>query len=157
MSGLILPNHMAQANSRVVPEWFAKSMHDIDPSLIVFFNPLRQRWVIDRCTAGGEFKTSNHPHTPECPRTNVRIVQGEGGEYMPLCDDVLTWLRAHDTWSQHSSAEQFVTVLRNKDEEYQNKLREERRDNTHHRTLDGKRQLQKAKNLMDQHDLQVNQ
>lgn len=140
-----------------MPEWFAVALRDIDPSLIVFFNPIRARWILDRCTAGGELHVSNHEHTPECPRTNVKVIQDETGQYLPLSPDILDWLRANDTWAQHSSAGQMITILANQDAAYQERLKEERRDNTHHRTLDHKRQIQKAKNLMDQHDLKVNQ
>lgn len=155
MAGLLLPNHMRN-ESRNVPEWFATAMREIDPSLIVYFNVIRQRWILDRCTAAGEFHVANHQHTPECPRTNVKVIQGEGGEYMPLGTDVLDWLRAHDTWNQHSSKDQFVTILGNQDGDYQERLRAVRRANTRHATLDGKIQLRKAKNLIDQHDLELN-
>lgn len=157
MARLWLPENMRASSSRVIPEWFANALREIDPSLILFFNPIRGRWIIDRCTAAGVHHVSDHQHTNECPRTNVKIIQDEAGQYMPLCQDVLDWLRAHDTWNQHSSAEQFITILGNQDAEYQEKLRAARRDNTHHRTMDHKRQLQKAKNLIDQHDLEVNQ
>ena len=155
MSNLFIPEHLKQ--SRDVPDWFRIALHEIDPSLIVYYNPLRCRWIIDRCTAGGEHGTANHQHTPECPRTNVKVVQDEVGNYMPLCDDILDWLRAHDTWSQHSTSEQFITVLANQDLDYKEKLRAIRRANTRHATLDGKIQIQKAKNLIDQHSLEVNQ
>jgi hypothetical protein len=155
MSNLIIPRHLAQ--DRAIPDWFTRGLHDIDPSLIVYFNHLRGRWIIDRCTAGGEKHTANHAHTAQCTTTNVRVVQDEAGEYMPLCPDVLDWLRAHDCWNQTKTAEQLVTELRNKDEAYQEKLKQDRRDNTHHRTMDNKRQLLKMKHLMDQHNLEVNQ
>jgi hypothetical protein len=155
MSSLFLPNSMRN-EARAVPEWFATALRDIDPSLIVYFNHIRQRWILDRCTAAGEHHVANHQHTPECPRTNVKVIQGEGGEYMPLGTDVLDWLRAHDTWNQHSSADRFIKILSNQDEDYKEKLKAQRRDNTHHRTLDGKRQLLKAFHLIQQHDLVPN-
>lgn len=155
MSNLIIPHYLA--NSRTAPEWFKTSLYDIDPSLIVYFNHMRGRWIIDRCTAGGEKHTANHTHNPSCPTTNVKVVQDEAGDYSPLGTDVLDWLRAHDTWNQTKTADQLVIELRNKDEAYQAKLKEDRRDNTHHRTMDNKRQLLKMKHLMDQHNLEINQ
>jgi hypothetical protein len=156
MSSLFLPNSMRN-EARAVPEWFATALRDIDPSLIVYFNHIRQRWILDRCTAAGEHHVANHQHTPECPRTNVKVIQGEGGEYMPLCADVLDWLRAHDTWSQHSSGDQMVQILANQHADHLEKLKQARRANTRHATLDGKRQLYRMKFLIDQHDLKVNQ
>lgn len=154
MSQLLVPKHIA--NDRVVPDWFLIALRDIDPSLIVFFNPIRARWVLDRCTLGGEHGISDHTHSNECPRTNVKIIQSETGEYLPLSNEVLDWLRAHDTWNQHSSVEQFLTILNNQGTEYQEKLRKERREYTHHRTTDNRRQLAKAFHLIQQHDLKIN-
>lgn len=155
MSNLIIPRHLAQ--DRIIPPWFTTGLKGIDPSLIVYWNHLRGRWIIDRCTAAGEKHTANHTHSPECPTTNVKVVQDEAGDYMPLCQDVLDWFRANDRWNQTASTEQLITELRNKDEAYQAKLKQDRRDNTHHVTMDHKRQLLKMKHLMDQHNLEVNQ
>jgi hypothetical protein len=117
---------------------------------------LRGRWIIDRCTAGGTHHTSDHQHSNECPRTNVKVIQDEAGEYMPLGQDVLDWLRAHDTWNQHSSSDQFVTILANQHADHLEKLRQARRDNTRHASRDGRRQLGKAFHLIQQHSLELN-
>ncbi len=155
MSQLIIPHHVAQ--DRHIPEWFSKGLHDIDPSLIVYWNHLRGRWIIDRCTAAGEKHTANHQHGPECPTTNVKVVQDEAGEYMPLCQDVLDWFREHELWDEATTIDQHLLNLRNKDKAYQAKLKQERRDNTRHATRSNKRQLLQMFHLIQQHDLKVNQ
>jgi hypothetical protein len=155
MSTLIIPRHLA--NERTIPEWFTNGLKDIDPSLIVYWNHLRGRWTIDRCTVAGEKHTSNHTHDASCTTTNVKVVQDESGEYMPLCQDVLDWLRAHDTWTQTKTLDQCLLEMSNRFEAYQNKLKRERRDNTRRVTLEHKPQLLKMKHLIDQHDLKVNQ
>lgn len=155
MSNLIIPHHVAQ--ERVIPEWFTTGLRDIDPSLIVYFNHIRGRWIIDRCTAGGEKHTANHTHNAECPTTNVKVVQEDSGEYMPLCQQVLDWFRANDRWNQTLSTDQLITELRNKDEAYQEKLKADRRDNTRHATQSNKRQLLQMYHLIQQHNLEINQ
>jgi hypothetical protein len=145
------------AFSKEVPDWFLRAMRDIDPALIVYWNPIRKRFILDRCTAAGVHSAADHTHTPECPRTNVKIVQGVDGEFMPLCESVLEWLRKNDTWNNHGSAEMFVGALATQDAQYQQKLAAERRDNTHRTTLENRRQLLKMKHLADQHSLKINQ
>lgn len=155
MSNLIIPRHLAQ--DRVVPEWFTTGLKEIDPSLIVYFNHLRGRWTVDRCTVAGEKHVANHTHSAECPTTNVKVVQDEAGDYMPLCQDVLDWFRQNDRWEQTASTEQLLIELRNKDEEYQARLKKNRRDNTRHATLSNKRQLLQMYHIFQQHSMEINQ
>jgi hypothetical protein len=155
MSNLIIPHHVAQ--QRVIPDWFITGLRDIDPSLIVYWNHVRERWIIDRCTVGGEKHTANHAHSPECPTTNVKVVQEDNGDYMPLCRDVLDWLRKNDLWNSASALDQHLLNLRNKDEAYQANLKAERRANTRHATRSNRRQLGQMLHIIQQHSLEVNQ
>jgi hypothetical protein len=155
MSNLFVPAHMM--DKRGVPRYFTEGLRAIDPALIVYWNPLRARFVIDRCTAAGVHHIADHQHTPECPRTNVKIVQDEAGQYRPLARDILQWLREHDTWAQHNSSQDFIAALNKECEEYNEKLRLERKDNTRAHTMDNKRQLLRAYHLFQQHDMKVNQ
>jgi len=76
---------------------------------------------------------------------------------MPLCESVLDWLRAHDNWKQFANEHDYITHLSNVGSAYDDKMRADRRDNTHHRTTDHRIQLNKMKLLLDRHDLKVNQ
>jgi hypothetical protein len=159
VSNLVLPP--SAFSGRPVPEWFAVKLAAIDPALICYYNHLRDRWIIDRCTRGvtaenlrGENK---HEHTNDCPRTNVRVVQDAQGNYMPLCQEVLDWFHQHDIGSQFKNQEAYINHLAAKWLADDEKRRADRRSNTRHATLDGKRQLLQAFHLMQQHDLELNQ
>lgn len=158
-SNLILPR--SAFNQRTAPEWFTKALKDIDWRLLVYWNHMRGRWIIDRCTKGVTAENLGaglpHEHDNGCPRTNVLVVRGPNQEYHPLGQDVIDWFRANDVGSKYDSAEKLVTDLAIKDEANREKMRLDRKDNTHHATLDGKRQLLKMKHLIDQHDLEPNQ
>jgi hypothetical protein len=149
---LLLP----QGLERSVPDWFASQLRALDPNLIVYFNYLKGRWIIDRCTRGGSMNAAMHEHTSECPRTNVMVVQ-DGAQYMPLCDQVLNDLRSKDSW-KHGTAEQFVLHHENAmqaDEERRSALVD---DAFRHASLDNRRQLMKAYDLTQIHDTaRVNQ
>lgn len=142
---------------RVVPPWFTAALRETDPNLIVYFNPMKQRWVIDRCTRGGLHNAGAHVHTNDCPRTNVTVVQDEG-QYMPLCQAVIDNLRASDAWSQHRSADQFTRSGENAAAEDKAKREKAIDDLYHETTKDNRRQLLQAFHLMQQHDTaRVNQ
>jgi hypothetical protein len=57
---LILPAN----TERIVPSWFSTKLKDTDPNLIVYFNPHKGRWIIDRCSRDGEFSSVPHTHVP---------------------------------------------------------------------------------------------
>lgn len=150
---LILPKNL----ERVMPPWFESALRETDPNLICYYNPMRERWVIDRCTRGGVHNAGQHLHTNECPRTNVTVVQ-DGGRYMPLCQRVIDELRATDQWSQSGSVEQFILSADNAAAEDEAD-RKRKIDAVHHEaTKDNRRQLMRAFHLMQQHDTaRVNQ
>lgn len=136
---------------RVVPSWFARELRALDPNLIPYFNSQRQRWIIDRCTLGGALNAAMHEHTPECPKTNVMVVQDEG-HYMPLCERVLDELRSKDSWSQYGSFENYQRHTANEDAADEAK-RERQIDNLYHdASADHRRQLLQAYHLTQQHD-----
>lgn len=143
---------------RVVPDWFASQLREIDPNLIVYFNPHRQRWIIDRCTRGGVHNAPLHTHTPECKTTNVRVVQEKDGSYMPLCQQVLDELKASDAWSAFGNEENFSRHYDN--EAVEDEARRERQIDALYReaSADNRRQLLKAYDLTQRHDVhRVNQ
>lgn len=136
---------------RVVPPWFTAALRETDPNLMVYFNPMKKRWTIDRCTRGGVHNAGEHTHTNECPRTNVTVVQDEG-QYMPLCQAVIDDLRSRDAWTKHGSLEQFELVSQN-EADADLAARNKAIDVIHHEaTVDNRRQLMRAFHLMQQHD-----
>jgi len=158
VSNLVLPR--SAFNQRTAPESFVKQLKDIDWRLLVYWNHLRGRWIIDRCTKGitaQDLRGVRHEHDNECPKTNVLVVRGPNQEYHPLGQDVIDWFRANDKGSEYKSADALIADLTKKDEDNREKMRLERKDNTHHVTLDHKRQLLKMKHLIDQHSLEPNQ
>lgn len=157
-SNLILPPSVFQ--QRTAPEWFTKALKDIDWRLIVYFNHMRGRWIVDRCTKGVTADILNglpHTHDNGCPRTNVLVVRGPNQEYHDLGQDVIEWFKANDVGSKYDKAQHLLADLTAKEEANREKMRLDRKDNTHHRTLDHKRQLLKMKALADKHSLDVNQ
>jgi hypothetical protein len=141
---------------RTVPDWFRLQLRSVDPSLIVYFNPIRNRWVIDRCTLGGMGHVSDHAHTAECPKTNVFWVQGEAGEYMPLCDAVISKLRSMDAWSKFGSWENMTRLAENKEADQKEAIQQEMKDDIKHASRDGRVQMNKMVHLIQQHDLRLN-
>jgi hypothetical protein len=140
-----------------VPEWFQRALRETDHNLIVYYNPHRKRWVVDRCTRNGEKSLGlAHAHTPECPRTNVMVVQDEG-QYMPLCQSVIDEIRSKDSW-RYSSVDEFLKAgdeMVAADEA----ARDAKIDTIYREaSIDNKRQLAKAWDLYQRHDLvRINQ
>lgn len=105
--------------------------------------------MIDRCIRQ---TVAVHTHDGSCLKTNVRVVQGDGGEYMPLCDQVLDWFRKNDVGCQFNSPDAFVDHLTRLETEARAKLKEERRQNTVNNRKDHRVQINKFKMLLDRHD-----
>ena len=141
----------------IVPDWFEKSLKTIDPNLIVYFNPHRGKWIIDRCCRDGEMKSVPHQHTPACPKTNVTVVQDQG-QFMPLCQKVLDDLKAMDAWKDNKSVEEYqaknAADLKSMEEKNERQI-----DSLWDAlSADGKAQLQKAYDLIQRHDVhRINQ
>lgn len=158
VSNLILP--VSNFNQKTAPDWFLKDLKSIDWRLMVYWNHMRERWIVDRCTRGVSAEDllgdGMHSHSNECPRTNVLVVRGPSGQYHPLGQDVIDWFKANDVGSQHKDAQTLINEYTAKEQAESERLRLLRKDNTHHVTLDHKRQLLEMKSLMDKHDLRPN-
>lgn len=148
--------HLPVGFERSVPDWFASQLRALDPNLICYFNAHKQRYIIDRCTRGGVHNAALHTHTPECPKTNVMVVQDEG-QYMPLCDAVLNGLRGMDSWN-HKTADQFILHHDNALAADEAKRKEAIDAVFSEASKDNRRQLLKAYDLTQLHDVhRVNQ
>lgn len=97
-SKIILPKSFYETQDKPDPA-FVTRMTSLDRFLLVYWNKFRARWVIDRYTC-----ETDHQHHPGCPRVNVHLVQGDNGEYHPLNDRVLDYLRKGDMWKSNPDA-----------------------------------------------------
>ncbi len=157
-SNLVLPR--SAFNQRSAPEWFLKELKSIDWRLMVYWNHLRERWIVDRCIRGitetDIVGGIEHTHDSQCQRTNVLVVRGPNQEYHALGSDVIEWFRKNDVGSKYAKPEHLIGDLTAKQVASDEKMKADRRSNTRHATLDGKRQLLKMRDLAGKHDLEVN-
>lgn len=146
---LIVPD-----SARVVPDWFLQQLKDTDRNLVVYFNPLRGRWIIDRCTREDMHDT----HTNACPKTNVLILQGENNEYYPLCDGAIDRIRSVDAWTAFGSYENYHRDRVNREAAAAAKRQKAIDDAYSDASKDNKPQLNQAFTLIQRHDTaRVNQ
>jgi hypothetical protein len=141
---------------REAPEYFTRGLRNIDPSLIAYYNQLKGRWVIDRCTHGGMHGTSNHSHSAECKTTHVLWIQDPDGSYAAPDDKVLDKLRAMDLWSRHGSWQKMTGKLEEKEAEQKEKIDRDLKEDIQHASRDGRVQLNKAVTLIKRHNLTPN-
>ena len=128
-----------------VPSWFLSRLKDADPQLVVYFNPFKQRWMIDR-------------QLPGKVNTNVMVVQAENGDFMELSDNTIDRLLSMDSWKKHGSYEAFHRHNVQLEVEAKAKIDAEIRENYRLAALDDKIQLHRAYDLIQRHDTaRVNQ
>lgn len=126
-----------------IPGWFRRSLHDIDPALVVYHNPFRNKFVIDRCTRDDASLHDNHLR---CPKVNVTEFQHIGTKAL---DD----LKASDLWQKHGSIENFRRANTNMEADWKEKNQREQREVYENVARDDKRQIQKIVNEMDSSDM----
>lgn len=128
-----------------VPDWFRTRLRDTDPQLVVYFNPFRRRWVIDRKVEGQA-------------NTNVMICETDTGEPLDLSDNIIDRLRSMDAWKKHGSYEAYHRHNIQMAAEDAAKREAAIRENYRLASLDDKRQIHKAYDLIKTHDVaRVNQ
>ena len=128
-----------------LPDWFARGLKDLDPSLVCYLNPFKNRWVVDRKAENGQ-------------TTNVMVVQSEEGEFMPLTDNTLERIKSMDAWKQYGSYEAFHRHNIQVEVDAAAKRDAEIRENYRLNSLDNKRQLRQVYDLVQRHDVaRVNQ
>lgn len=134
-----------------VPDWFRRRLKDIDPALVVYYNPFKQQFCIDRCVRGSDCLLSNHQF---CEKTNVMIFPHIG-------EAAIEKLKSMDAWTQTGAAggndESALLKFRKAHEdakaEYDAKQKEEARENYRLGMLDDRVQINKALHLIQQHDI----
>lgn len=127
-------------NDRVVPDWFTLLLKDVDNSLVVYFNPWKDRWVINRKAEDGSFH-------------HILMVEGDNSDYAPLNERVIAKLKEMDTWEKYGTVENFHLANENILAE-QNAKNDAKVDDTYdHCAKINRRQLNEAHTLMQRHDM----
>lgn len=127
----------------------------VDPALVCYWNPMRGRFVIDRCTHP-DSSSGLHKCDLACSKTNVMMVEGPDGKYRELGDDLIGFLHASDTWSKYGrlhAAERMdadISAIEEKDQSKRSELIDENWKNV---AKDDKRTARKAFHLIQQHDV----
>ena len=137
-----------------IPNWFKRQLRDLDKGLVIYWNRFRGRFIIDRCIHANEHMGEC---TASCERTNVMIVESPEGSYMPPNERVIQNLKSMDAWAKYGDGEAGLLRQRaereNAKAEYDAKLQEAAKDNYKRAMLEDRVQLNKARHLIQQHDL----
>lgn len=129
---------------------FVSRLKAFDASLVVYFNPHKGRWVIDRCIHGAECAHAGH-----CERVNAMVVESPHKGYMPLNDRVFEELRKRDMW-RYSSPEQIGVEQDNERDKQREQIAASIRSDIRHAILEDRVQLNRARQLIQTHDLKLN-
>lgn len=138
-------------------EEFLARLRQFDPSLLVTWHRRRRRWVVEQCTRHFA-PTARHTHV--CQRVYVLTVEDPEGGCIPLGDHVFQRLAEIDTIRQGYGPDKHQKWCDDKERERQDqaeridrKMTEAIRDNSR----DNRRQLHHAYDLIQRHDLRINQ
>lgn len=133
-----------------IPDWFRRRLKDIDRALVVYYNPLRSFFCIDRCVKGSDCLSEKHI---ECTKTNVLVFPHIG-------ESALEKLKSMDAWTKTNALggddEAALLKFRKEHEdakaEYDANLREKAKQNWRDGLREDRVQLNKALHLIQQHD-----
>lgn len=149
-----MPNSLLLPDSFYKPHQpdaaFVRRLKAFDSALVVYFNPHRGRWVIDRCIHGAECSHSGH-----CERVNAMVVESPEKGYMPLNDRVFEELRKRDMW-RYSSPEQIQVEQDNEAERQREKITESIRSDWNSVIREDRVQLNRMRSILQTHDLRIN-
>jgi hypothetical protein len=134
--------HLVGEDARSVPNWFRRRLRDIDPALVVYFNPFKQQFCIDRCVRGSDCLSEKHV---ECEKTNVMLFPHMG-------EAALEKLKSMDAWTNFGSLENQRRERENAKAEWDAKTDAEIRELHGNAAKDDKAQLHKVYDLIKQFD-----
>lgn len=134
--------------SNEVPEWFKRRLKDIDRALVVYYNPFRQQFCIDRCIKGSDCLSSDHI---SCEKSNVMLFPHVG-------EAAIEQLKSMDAWTNFGGNDEHALARFHKKgidekEEYDAKQKEEARKGYREAMLDNRVQINKALHIIQQHDI----
>lgn len=138
-----------------IPKWFLRQLREIDKGLVIYWNRFRGRFIIDRCIHANEHIGEC---TVSCERTNVMIVESQEGGYMPPNERVIEKIKSIDAWTKYGAGEAGLMRQRKEREnakaEHDQKQIEDAKDNYKRAMLEDRAQINKARHLIQQHDLE---
>jgi len=154
------------------PEEFERKLQAYDKDLLVVWHkpPTWKRsrpgvWKIEMCVAhhSGLSHSDGRPkHTHVCQRSYVMMVQDEQGTPLPLGDHVIEKLRSMRAYSESFGGQterglkNFIQHSDAIDAELENKRAVAREDIMQHNRRFNRVTLNRAYNLLEQHDLRPN-
>jgi len=129
----------------MVPDWFKKLLFDTDPDLIIYWNPFKACWIVDRKVEGEV-------------NTTVLVCKADNGDALPLNENIIDRIRSMDAWKKHGSYEAYHAHNVNLAAEDEAKRNAEIRENYRLAALDDKIQMNRVHTLTQRHDtLRINQ
>lgn len=152
---IVLPGQSHEGPA--IPESFRESLRQYDPNLIVAWNTIKKRFVIEQCV---EHLAEGTAHTHICRRNYVAIAQDDEGVMIPLGDKVIDMIRARDVLNAGygpGDLEKFIADQKALGTAERERLEKEQDAVLRYGSRHNRRQLLKAVHLMQQHSLEVNQ
>jgi|SRR6185437_14605251 len=131
-----------------VPNWFLRRLKGIDRALVVYWNPYRNFFCIDRCTRGNDCLSESHT---ECPKTNVTTFEH-------MSERVLDELKSKDAWAKFGGNDQAAFERSRREheiakEEFEAKRIEKAKEGYKEAALDNRKQMNEALMLIQRHDM----
>lgn len=124
---------------------FLERLKNLDPQLVVYWNPYKGCWMIDRKIDGQV-------------NTNVLVCKADNGDALPLNDNIIDRLQSMDAWKEYGTYEAFHAANLAREAEAKAKINTEIRENYRLAAIDDKRQLHRAYDLIKTHDVaRINQ
>jgi hypothetical protein len=145
-----LPRVRYNSSMRIAPASFVRALFILDPALCTYFNPMKERWTIDRCTRP-DSSSGLHKCDFTCRKSHVMFIETPDGQYREPGDDVIGALMAMDMW-KHGSAENMTAAVAAKEAEDEAKREAAIADAYDHAGKENKIQLRKAFHLIQQQD-----
>lgn len=131
-----------------IPAWFRRRLRDIDRALVVYFNPFRGIFCIDRCVKGSDCLSSDHI---SCEKSNVMLFEHIG-------EAAIEKLKSMDAWTNFGGNDEAALLRFRREheiakEEWDAKRREEAKQSYKDAQKDERLAVNHLKHLVEQHDI----
>jgi hypothetical protein len=139
---------------------FTAKLAKFDSSLFVFWNKMRRRWVIAQCIS---HRSAACEHTVRCKHSIVWMVQSPEKTMLGLGDHVFEKLRQMQLETEkfggptERGLRNYREHCESVQQELKNKEAEKMREVARLNSLDHRVQLNRARMLLQRHDLRINQ
>jgi hypothetical protein len=131
-----------------IPDWFRRRLRDIDRALVVYFNPFRRVFCIDRCVRGQDCLLSEHL---PCEKTNVMLFEHIG-------EAAIEKLKSMDAWTKFGGNDEAALLRFRREheiakEEFDAKRLAEAKKSYKDVQRDERLAVNHLKHLVEQHDI----